>query len=180
MLQHWVKLRLIKGKNDGDLAQASAEVRHLADLCASSGTMIGEMIRIAMLNIERGVWEASGQVPPSPLPSPDDAVRMRHAAFAGMYFLYPGVPRAVREKALACNPARCSALMEAIGVTAALRDVVSVDDELQWLRAQAPCDPLQADRLAKGPALPARLLAENWSGDTGLEPSLRHLLDGGL
>ena len=180
-MQNWVKLRLVKARDEGDLAQASVEVRHLGDLIASSGTLLGEMIRAAFFNIERGFYEDLGVQPPAPVPSADDVSQLRGVAFAGMYFLFPGVKREVREKALACTPMRCVDLMEAIGSTAALRNVVpDAQGHLDWLRAQSPCDPLQAERMARGPAVPIDELVENYSGDgAGVEKWMRRLLDGG-
>jgi len=180
-LQHWVKLRLVKGKFENDLPQASLEVRHLADLIASSGTLVAEMIRAAIYGIERGYWELLGLTPPEPLPSAEAVLQMRHTGFASMYFLYPGVPRAVRTRALACMPIRCTALTESIGATAAMRELVpNAEDDLQWLLAQAPCDPVQAERLSRGPPLDAAMLRQSFSGEGGLERAMRELLDGGL
>lgn len=179
-MQNWVKLRLVKARDEGDLAQASVEIRHLGDLIASSGTLIGEMIRAAMFGIERGFYEDLGVPPPAPVPSADDVAQLRGVAWAGMYFLFPGVKREVREKALACLPMRCVGLMEAIGSTAALRDVVpNAQEHLDWLRAQSPCDPLQAQRMARGPAVPLDQLIESYAGDTGVEKWMQRLLDGG-
>lgn len=181
-LQGWAKLRLLKGRHDGDLVQASVEVRHLGELCGSSGTLIGEMIRLALYGIERGFWEASGLTPPEPPPTADEVQRLRQSAFAGLYFLYPGVPRAVRLKALACIPSRCAALTEAIGATAALRDFLpGTEAELQWLLAQEPCDRDQATRLSRGRALSLAELAEIYPAEgPPIERWLSALTDGGL
>lgn len=182
-LQSWVKLRLIKGRVENDLPRASLEVRHLADLCASSGTfLLGEMIRTAMYGIERRVWEDAGLSPPEPLPTSDEVQRLRHASFAGMYFLMPGVPRSVREKALACTPARCATLTEGLIATAALRDLApNAAEDLEWLQAQGPCDAVAAARFARGPAQPLETLFESYAGETGVEHAMLALLsvDGG-
>lgn len=181
-LMNWSKLRLIKGVHEGNLAQASVEVRHLADLIRSSGTLIGEMIRFAIYGLERKVWEDLGQPMPEGLPSTDEAWRLRHSAFAGMYFLYPGVPRAVREKALACIPTRCAALMEAIGAAASLRQLLpEAQLDLAWLQAQSPCDPELAARAARSPPITRDVITQNFmGGPAGIEPSMQSLTDGGL
>ena len=179
-LQNWVKLRLIKGKNEGELAQASVEVRHLADLCASSGTMIGEMIRAAMYGIERGVWQAAGLTPPESLPTSDDVQTIRHSARAGMYFLFPGVSREVKQKALKCIPARCAALTEAIGASASMRPALANTDDIDWLLAQEPCDLTLATSLSRGRPLPLTAVAEGFEGQLPLEQWMKALTDGGL
>lgn len=179
-LQHWVKLRLVKGRHEGSLAQASLEVRHLGDLIASSGTLVGEMIRAGFFGIERGVWEDAGLTPPEPLPTAGDIQGFRHAAFAGMYFLYPGVLRSVREKALKCIPTRCAALNEAIAAAAAMRHVAQgAQEQLDWLQAQEPCDPKLAERMARGPADAAGKLMDTFTANPGVEYHMAFLLDGG-
>ncbi len=156
-LMSWSKLRLVKGWHEGRLPEAAQEVRHLADLIASTSTLIGEMIRSAMYVFERKVWEAAGQPPPDTVLSADNQQTLRRVAFASFYFLAPGVPRAVKEKALACSSTRCSGLMEAIGQHAAWRDAApDLMGDADWLMAQSPCDPALARRLANGP--PATLV----------------------
>ncbi len=180
-LQTWSKLRLLKGLREGDLAAASLEVRHLADLIASSGTLLGEMIRVAIHGIERKTWDDAGLVPPDPPLTDAERFEARHAAFAGMYFLYPGVARAVREKALKCVPSRCSALVEAIGASSSLAGLVpSATGDVEWLLAQAPCDPALAAQAAKAPPITAALAMQNFNGERSLEKSMRQLTDGGL
>ncbi len=180
-LQNWAKLRLLKGIHEGNLAQASVEVRHLAELCGSSGTLIGEMIRISFYGIERKTWEDVGQQPPEAVMSADDAWRTRHASFVGMYMLYPGVPRAVREKALKCIPTRCAALMEGIGAAASLSQLVpDAQKDVDWLLAQSPCDVELAKRVSRSPPVSSEMIRQNFTGDQGLERSLRSMTDGGL
>jgi len=106
--------------------------------------------------------------------------RLRQAGFAGMYFLFPGVPRAVREKALKCVPLRCAALDEAIVSTAVMRDLVpDADEHLAWLQAQAPCDEAMAARLARSPAYPPQKLLDFYGSTSGVEHYVQALLDGG-
>jgi hypothetical protein len=179
--QHWAKLRMVKGRNESDLATASREVRHLADLCASTGTLIGEMIRASMYGIERSIWESAGMAPPDPPPSAEDVLRIRLSAFAAVYFLYPGVPRSVREKALACAPARCAALNEGLGAAASLREVEPAAlDDLDWLLAQPGCERELAQRVARGPAAASSLAQAALGENAGVEHFMRLLTDGGI
>lgn len=122
-LQNWAKLRLLKGLHEGDLASASLEVRHLAMLCATTGTLVGDMIRLAILGIERGFSEEH-QLPNAPALTQAEAQRLRGASFAAVDFLLPGVDPATRTKALKCLPNRCTALVEALGMSASLRELV--------------------------------------------------------
>jgi hypothetical protein len=169
-LQHWAKLRLVKGLRENDLPRAAAEVRHLGQLCASNGTMLGEMYRLALLGIERGVWEAAGQPLPPEATSSTEQQDARRAEFSSMYFLMPGVPKAVKEKALGCGVPRCAMLTEAIGATASLRDVApATDEDLGWLLAQRPCDEGLAMRLSKGAPMKVGDLASSFTGPPGVD-----------
>lgn len=180
-LMSWSKLRLLKGVHEGNLAQASVEVRHLAELIGSTGSLVGEMVRVSIYNLERLVWEDVGRPVPEGLPSRDDGGRLRNSAFAGLYLLYPGVPRAVKEKALKCIPMRCAALIEGIGVTASLRHLVpGAQEELDWLLTQTPCDSALAARAARSPPITREVLGMNFNGDASLLRSLQSLTDGGL
>lgn len=58
-LQTLVKLRLIAGLRDGDPLTALREVRHFARLTWSTETLIGAMVAVAMLNVERAGYEAA-------------------------------------------------------------------------------------------------------------------------
>jgi hypothetical protein len=178
-LQQWAKLRLIKGKNEGDLARASAEVRHLADLCASTETMNGEFQRTAMHAIERAVWELAALEPPTPLPTEDEANAYRALVVAGAYFLLPGVSDEVRERALDCAPSRCASISEAIGATAAMADLEpGAARSLRWLRDQHGCHSSWLDRVSeKGNPQVIRELLENPTA--GVDRALA-LIDGGV
>jgi hypothetical protein len=159
-LQQWSKLRLAKGLNENDLARASLEVRHLADLCGSTNILIGEMIRAAILGIERAMYEKLGQPVPDALPSAEEALAFRRTTFASMYFLFPGVPKAVREKAIACSAARCSAITEALGISGGARNVVpEAQENFDWLMKQSPCDSALADSIDKSASVTSEQLA---------------------
>jgi len=160
-LQQWSKLRLAKGLNENDLPRASLEVQHLADLCGSTDILIGGMIRSAILGIERSMYERLGQPLPEALPTADEAFAYRRTTFASMYFLYPGVPRSVREKAIACSAARCSAITEALGISAGARQLVpEAQENLEWLLSQHPCDGALADSIARSPPVGGDALAK--------------------
>ncbi len=132
-------------------------------------------------------WE-DGRVGLLHLPkSLTDVQSLRHASFGGAYLLYPGVPRAVKEKALRCMPARCTAINEALSFTSSVREFV--DDtagELEWLQQQSPCDPALARTLARAPAYDEKRLQDLLTdsalsaGGGGIGESMRALLDGGL
>lgn len=140
------------------------------------------MIGVSLFNIERKVWEDLGQPPPEGLPTGDESWRLRHSAFAGTYFLYPGVPRAVREKALKCVPMRCAALIEAIGAAASLRQLApDAQQDIDWLLAQRPCDPELASRAARSAPVTRDFITQNFmGGPAGIEPSMQSMTDGGL
>jgi hypothetical protein len=161
-LMSWTKLRLASALRTGDLPEASREVRHLADLIGSTGMLLGEMIRLALLRMDRTAWEASGQPVPEASTMTADAMALaRKVQFGSTWFLYPGVPRAVREKALACAPARCTALMEALAAAVAFQEFVpAARDDIDWLLAQQPCDGPLAEKAARAaPESPEKLAA---------------------
>lgn len=162
MLLHWARLRLLKGTHEGELEQATTEVLHLADLCASGGTLIGEMMRASSFHgLVRETWAQAGKAPPIAPFSEAERGQVRAAAFAGTYLLYPGVPNEVRTKALGCIPMRCAALQEALGVAASLREVrPSSEADAKWLREQQPCDAASADLLLRAPPLEASRLVD--------------------
>lgn len=169
MLVHWARLRLLKGTHEGELEQATSEVLHLADLCASGGTLIGEMMRASSFHgLVRETWAQAGSAPPIAPFSEAERGRVRAAAFAGTYLLYPGVPNEVRTRALACIPMRCAALQEALGVAASLRAVrPSSEADAKWLREQQPCDAASADLLLQAPPLEASRLGDLKDGALG-------------
>lgn len=168
---HWSRLRLLKGAHEGQLEQATSEVLHLADLCASGGTLIGELMRASSFHgLVRETWAQAGRAPPVAPFSESERAQVRAAAFAGAFLLYPGVPNEVRAKALECIPMRCAALQEALGVSASLRAVRPTGEaDAKWLREQQPCDVASADLLLTAPPLEAARLADvRLGGDQGL------------
>lgn len=56
-LQHWAKLRLLKGEQHDDIVTAAAEVRELARLVASTELLLGDMMAISILKQERRAYE---------------------------------------------------------------------------------------------------------------------------
>lgn len=166
----WAKLRLVKGWREGQLPVAAAEVRHLGDLCASTGLLTGELFRVALYELERATWEAAGQAPPAELPTRAEADGLNRAALAGAYFLAPGVPRAVKAQALACTPTRCSALTEALAQHVAWRAAApDAVGDLDWLTQQPACDPGLAQRQSKGAPVAPAYLADTFPMGEGLQ-----------
>ncbi|MCA2978105.1 MAG: hypothetical protein INH41_05255 [Myxococcaceae bacterium] len=179
-LMPWAKLRLARGLADGDLERASRDVRQLGTLIATNGSLISEMIRNRLYALERTAWERAGRPPAAGLPTKDELARYRAVARGAVKFLAPGVPAEVQKKALACAPARCTMVHEAVGVATALR-AVSPDAEATaaWLRQESGCDAHLVTALEKaGPASPSELRAL-LDGDSPLD-SLLDALDGGL
>ncbi len=151
---HWSKLRLAKGLNEHDLAQASLEVRHLATICASTSTLVGEMVRLSMLTLEREFFEAQGLPPLDGAITPQTKQHARSAGFAARNFLMSGVPIAVKKKALACSQTRCATINEAASLLSGLRGAMPrIREDLDWLKEQQPCEPALLDRIATSPPL---------------------------
>ncbi|MBL9036977.1 MAG: hypothetical protein JNG84_00555 [Archangium sp.] len=148
-LQRWAKLRLIKGVHEGDLAQASREVRHLGQLCASTGNLIGVMYRSSMYDLEAAAWELAKLPRPNDVPSAAERDAFRALTFAGPNYLLPGVSDSVRERALRCMPVRCTALIDAVGLTSSIRHIIDVREHLDRLQHAGPCDAATFSRVSK-------------------------------
>ena len=178
-MQHWAKLRLAKGLHERDLAQTSLEVRHLATICSSTNTLVGDMVRPALLTFEREFFEAQGLpllAGTLTLQTKQDA---RAAGFAAQYFLLTGVSKEVRQKALACSPTRCTAMVEAAALLSGLREAVPrAREDLEWLMEQHPCEPALLERVSKSPPLSV-LPSAGALEHNGLERLLRDMVDGG-
>lgn len=173
-LQHWSKLRMLKGVHENDLTNAEHEVHHLADLCGSTTILLGEMIRVAIYGIERAFYAKLGLALPADLPSAADAQTYRRTAYAGMYFMWPGVSKAVREKALECSVAKCVALTEGLSVSAGARSMMpEAQETLDWLLKQRQCDPALAEKISRSPVAQPETFAQMFEN----VPSLDDLLD---
>ena len=95
--------------------------------------------------MDRQAWEASGLPRPAEVTTAEQLARYRRVANAAPNFFWPGVPAAVRDRALACStPARCASLSEALST----RDVVG-SQGIAWLSAQGACDRGLTDRILR-------------------------------
>lgn len=160
-LQSWAKLRLAKGLAENDVPRASIEVRHLADLIASNGTLVSEMIRLTLLNFLRLAWDAAGQPAPTSLLQKPSAPQNRDVLLAAPYFLYPGVSPEVRRKALACSPMKCTALIEGYSAHVAFGNAVPFSaSDRAWFEAQHFCDPSVAARVDRAGPRPFNRLGD--------------------
>jgi len=139
-LQLWSKLRYALGLRRGDLAAASAEVRHLADLLRTQGILIAEMIAVALYRLDARARDAAAaagfDVSAWVAPDPDQLLRHRETMFAGMFFTYPGVDSETVKKAVECLPSPCPALLEGVGANHAFGAYGS-SDNLQLVRELA-------------------------------------------
>ena len=117
LLLSWTKLRFAKALRDGDLFQAAAETRHLADLLHSQGLVVADRFAISVLQVERNardVAAAQGRDVTGWAPlEADILLGQARLLDASPHFFYPGVDPEVMARALECAPAPCSALTEA-------------------------------------------------------------------
>jgi hypothetical protein len=149
-LMDWARARLAKGVHEQQFEQAAAEVRHLAQLCGSNETIIGLRVRSRLYQLEREARALTPLTPPPGLPTDEEITVQRATIEAGRQLLLPGVPPAVRQRALACAPSPCVALTEATAITASLREVVpGAAAHLAWLEAQPGCESAFRARVAK-------------------------------
>ncbi|MFZ5439199.1 MAG: hypothetical protein ACOZQL_04280 [Myxococcota bacterium] len=155
-LQLWVKLRLVKGRADGDLTQATSEVLHLAGLVRSSDTLLARMVATSMVGIVDSFWRDVGRAPPTPLPDDAERTRYRKALVIAPLFLWPGVDPKVRARALGCMVDPCSALTEAVNVNAVVGDL---EGAARLTAGVKGCDTRLLERVARAPVVGPRALA---------------------
>jgi hypothetical protein len=172
-LLSWAKLRLLKGAHEGTLPAAADEVLHLADLCASGGALLGELLRGSFHALVRRAFADAGRPVPDGVFTDADRRQVRAAGLAGLRLLYPGVPDDVRAKALGCIPMRCAALNEAIGFSSGLTQLRPASaDDVKWLTRQQPCDGALAGLLSRAPPIDPRSLRDSLPPVAGLEEFL--------
>ncbi|MFO0725182.1 MAG: hypothetical protein U1E65_15480 [Myxococcota bacterium] len=157
---HWAKLRFARAARLGDFLDASREVRHLVDLLHDQGVVLGHMIGILILRVERRVYEALARRGISlaagwePFQA-EDLDRLRRLDRTGYAFFLPGVSPKVMSRALECVPSPCVALTEGAWSHAAVGELSPEDTRqsfLEVLRASGCRSPL-LDKLTAGQTL---------------------------
>jgi len=151
-LRLWSRLRLAAAFRRGDFAQASSDVRHLADLIRTQDIPIPEMIAVAMYRLDARAREvAVGRgidVAGWPQPDLEQLDRHRQTVLASLNFTYPGVrPETVR-KAVACMPSPCPALIEGAGANRTFGAYGAVNnlDLVSDLAREHGCESASLDR----------------------------------
>src|SRR5438552_18980362 len=88
-MMQWAKLRFALARRRGDHAQASAEVRHMADLIRTQNILIAEAVAVAIYKIDAGARQgainAGADVAGWTAPDTDALDGDRKTAFASMY-----------------------------------------------------------------------------------------------
>lgn len=163
-LQLWAKFRLRHGMKTGNVAEAARDVRHLAWLCYRSDTILGAMIAVALLGLERKAHDAMARPPADWRPmTQEQTERMRAVFWASMSFSTIAAPVEVARKARTCGPApitRCTGLGEAAGMARYLKPFA----ERPYREAYAALD---ADIAAA--SCPTSLLKTLWERGATLE-----------
>ncbi len=171
-LFRWVKLRYARALQTGDLAQASAEVHHLAALVHGQGALLPAVIAPTLLKLDRQAFEAARRAGKDVTwwhPAADaDLDTYRKLVRASHAFLAPGVDAETMRKALDCTPDPCAALGEAALLHTSVAPLLPetkgdpfwalVDDStcdasvLDDIRASKPLDAKRAATLLEGVA----------------------------
>jgi len=118
VLMRWARVRWIQALETGELETARDEVRHFAQLVASTQTLLGNMFALTLLRNEAvAVAEARARgMTVSWEPYDPEALRNAQRLLVNSpRFLFPGVDEDTAKKALACAPRRCMMTMEALG-----------------------------------------------------------------
>ena len=170
-LQQWAKLRFALARRRGDHAQASTEVRHLADLVRTQNILIAEAIAVALYKIDasarQGALSAGADVAGWVAPDASALQDERSVAFASMYFTFPGVKPETLKKAMGCVPVPCVALGEGAGANKAFGAFAS-SDNLQLILELAKanhCEQAIFDRAAATREVTAQLAWEQMGSD---------------
>lgn len=113
-LQSAAKARLLVGLRAGDPAGAAAEVRELARLSASTETLIGDMVAVALVRVTikaRAVAEQRKlDLSAWPRTTDDEADRLRRALWSASAFFQPLAVDDTMEQHIVAG--RCTALLE--------------------------------------------------------------------
>lgn len=152
-LQHVAKARLLVGLRSGDVRSAAAEVRELARLSLTTETLVGEMVGVGLLNIERAAYDeavrrrldVAGWTPVSE----ERASALRRALWSANVRTSLLAPSEVVREVLPVG--QCAALREALGSAWVLRRYAAavVPDRYEALQRElssAPCRLLRARR----------------------------------
>jgi hypothetical protein len=154
-LVQWSKLRFAAAFRRGDLAQASTEVRHLADLIRTQSILVAEMIAVAIYRLDASAREVAVEKGLGTAGWPEADLRQidrhRRIAFASLYFTYPGVKAETVRKAVACMPSPCSALLEGAGANRAFGAYGGANnlDLISDLAVEHDCDSVTLDRVSR-------------------------------
>jgi hypothetical protein len=135
-LMGWSRLRYALALRQGDSAAASAEVRHLADLIATQGLLISQMVAVAIYRLDSSADLEGLQ-------------KTRDLSFASMYFAYPGVDPETVRKAMGCSLSPCVALAEAAAMNKSFASAAASDNLslVNQLAAEKGCEPALFTRI---------------------------------
>jgi hypothetical protein len=188
----WSKLRLSIALQQGDASRAAAEVRHLADLCASTQVLIGVQVGVALRTLEATTREAAvvrgHEVSSWPETSEAHRAAYRSLRPAHLYF-FPGVSTRVMKRAASClGPQRCILLVEGLAAHRELGDLASnhTTAVLESLIGENKCRGGSLDLAKKAQRFTTQQVQQTWDEDLlpGLRPErsvhpLERFLDAG-
>ncbi|MBX7114994.1 MAG: hypothetical protein K1X64_11760 [Myxococcaceae bacterium] len=125
---HWAQLRLAAALRTRDMPGAAHDVRHMAYLCHSTELLIGDMIALRLLTLERqarAFASAQGQaIGEGESASADDLEEYKKLSFTARRFQLPGVPAPVKKRALQCGATPpCVAIYEGTLARHALAEI---------------------------------------------------------
>jgi hypothetical protein len=148
----WSRLHLARALSLGDPVRAAAEVQHLAALCATTETLVGVMVAVALLGLEDDArLEAQRReitVPPEwkTLDKPS-RTRLKAMFFAGPAYLQLDTPARYQSDFERVTAGRCAAFNETLGLAWALRPALHDGRAEQYARLTAMLDGAKGCRL---------------------------------
>lgn len=158
VLLEWSKLRLAAGLANGDVGQASKEVRHLASLVHSQDILLAQMFSLSLIGVDQNARRAAESrgidVTGWPSVREEDRATASGLIISGYGFLVPKVPPELQRKAIECSNAPCAGIVEAIALHAALGGFVSGSaDSLSDAAKRHGCDLALVGRASRTPQL---------------------------
>jgi hypothetical protein len=117
----WVRLRLLKGRDEHDLPSAFKEIDHLAELILTAENILPAMVAVSFFGVERKFYEtldSAAQLGIKPPPPQTDVQRFKRYLYAQGNFLDVRLTDTTFNKLAAMPAGRC------IRVSAAIRNAI--------------------------------------------------------
>ncbi len=129
----WSKLRLLYGREKGDLVSAFKDVRHLARLIFTNDYLVSSMITISMLRLESEIHEGNWEIIPE-----EDLMRAKRYFYAVSTLIDPRLTDETFAAMVSSNVGKCPMIVEGLMNYISMRELLheELKDEFKrivWL-----------------------------------------------